>query len=170
MERRLDDRKKYLKLLHRYLRRGYSPVYIDESGFEPHAMRLFGYSPIGQRIYGLKSGQKRPRTSLLAAQIGRNLEAPLLFQGTCNTEVFNTWIEEQLLPLLHEKSLVIMDNAIFHKSQKTKDLIESKGAKLLFLPPYSPDLNPIEKKFGSLKRFRQYNAHLSLDEIIKIYR
>ena len=133
-------------------------------------MRLFGYSPIGQRIYGLKSGQKRPRTSLLAAQIGRNLEAPLLFQGTCNTEVFNTWIEEQLLPLLHEKSLVIMDNAIFHKSQKTKDLIESKGAKLLFLPPYSPDLNPIEKKFGSLKRFRQYNAHLSLDEIIKIYR
>jgi putative transposase len=63
-----------------------------------------------------------------------------------------------------------MDNAVFHKSQKTKDLIESVGAKLLFLPPYSPDLNPIEKKFGSLKRFRQYNAHLSLDDLIKIYR
>ncbi|MFN5609385.1 MAG: transposase [Holosporales bacterium] len=72
------------------------------------------------------------------------------FRGTCNTEVFNTWIEQQLLPILDDKSLVIMDNAVFHKSQKTKDLIESVGAKLLFLPPYSPDLNPIEKNSALL--------------------
>jgi hypothetical protein len=65
----------------RHRRRGYNPVYIDESGFEPYAIRLFGYSLIGHRIYGLRPGQKRPRTSLLAAKIGQNLEAPFLFQG-----------------------------------------------------------------------------------------
>ncbi|MFP4098940.1 MAG: transposase [Alphaproteobacteria bacterium] len=64
---------------------------------------------------------------------------------------------------------VIMDNAAFHKSNKTKVLIEEKGAVLLFLPPYSPELNPIENDFGALKKNRQYNNDKSIDDIIKAY-
>lgn len=82
---------------------------------------------------------------------------------------FNTWLSEMLCPLLTEKHVVIMDNAAFHKSSQTVDLIERCGASLLFLPPYSPELNPIEKDFANIKRMRQYNAEASIDEIIKMY-
>lgn len=62
--------------------------------------------------------------------------------------------------------MVVLDNASFHKSAQTKELIEQHGAKLLFLPPYSPDLNPIEHDFGALKKIREYNHEKSIDEII----
>lgn len=91
----------------------------------------------------------------------------MLFEGTCNTLVFNAWVEQFLAPLLSENHVVVMDNAIFHKSQKTKDLITATGATLLFLPPYSPDLNPIEKAFANLKRFREFNESLPLDRVIQ---
>ena len=82
---------------------------------------------------------------------------------------FNTWLEQILSPLLDDKSIVILDNASFHKSRQTVDLITDCGASLLFLPPYSPELNPIEKDFANIKRIRQYNAEASIDEIIKVY-
>ena len=63
-----------------------------------------------------------------------------------------------------------MDNATFHKSAKTKELIEAKGAILLYLPPYSPDLNPIENDFGAIKKIREYNHEKSIDQIINMYR
>ena len=98
------------------------------------------------------------------------LEATLLWQGTCNTCIFNQWCEELLSPLLNKNSVVILDNASFHKSAETKELIEKHGAKLLFLPPYSPDLNPIEHDFGALKKIREYNHEKSIDEIINMYK
>ena len=75
------------------------------------------------------------------------------FSGPCNTEVFNLWVENFLLKELEPGKIVIMDNATFHKSKRTQELIESVGSKLIFLPPYSPDLNPIEKFWSHLKRF-----------------
>lgn len=65
--------------------------------------------------------------------------------------------------------MVILDNAAFHKSAKTAALIRATGAQLLYLPPYSPDLNPIEHAFANIKRFRRHHAHLSLDEVIKVF-
>jgi transposase len=163
----LDKRKAFLKLRERYRRRGKEFVYVDESGFAPSAAKTHGYAPKGQRIYGLRSGHSRPRTSLLAAKVGKTLTATMLFKGTCNTTVFNAWLEKFLLPLLDKTKVVVMDNAIFHKSQKTRHLIEQTGATLLFLPPYSPDLNPIENTFGTLKRYRQFHPNLSLEELIQ---
>lgn len=61
----------------------------------------------------------------------------------CNTEVFNAWLAQQLCPLLTDQPVVVLDKATFHKSAKTRELITDRGARLLFLPPYSPDLNPI---------------------------
>ena len=77
--------------------------------------------------------------------------APFTFQGGCNSDVFNTWLEEVLLPALPKGTFLIMDNAAFHKSAKTKELIEKFGCHLLFLPTYSTDLNPIEHCLHKIK-------------------
>lgn len=74
-----------------------------------------------------------------------------------------------LCPLLDDNHVVIMDNASFHKGSETAALIRGSGADLLFLPPYSPELNPIEQDFANIKRIRQYNAETSIDDIIKVY-
>ncbi len=71
--------------------------------------------------------------------------ASMVFKGSCNTKLFETWGEQFLIKELKPWQVVVMDNAAFHRSQKTKELIESVGYKLILLPPYSPDLNPIEK-------------------------
>lgn len=142
-------------------------MYLDESGFESSTTRQYGYALRGQKIYGERSGQTRPRTSLLAALVNKTLIKPMLFDGTCTTKIFNTWLKNWLCPILNEGHVVIMDNAMIHKSQKTRKLIEKTGAKLLFLPPYSPDLNPIEQTFGTIKKIRQYNENKSIDDTIK---
>jgi transposase len=76
----------------------------------------------------------------------------MIFQGTCHSELFETWVEKFLIKELVPGQIFIMDNATFHKSAKTKELIEQAGCQLLFLPPYSPDLNPIEKFWAWLKK------------------
>ncbi len=75
-----------------------------------------------------------------------------------------------LCPLLDSRYVVIMDNASFHKGLETARLIQGSGASLLFLPPYPPELNPIEKDFANIKRIRQYKAEASIDQIIKAYK
>lgn len=76
----------------------------------------------------------------------------MIFEGTCHSELFETWIEKFLIKELVPGQIVIMDNAAFHKSAKTRELIEQAKCQLLFLPPYSPDLNPIEKFWAWLKK------------------
>ena len=168
-QRSLMKRKRFLRLRERYARRGKAFVYIDESGFEPEVSRRYGYAPKGARVYGLISGHRRPRTSLIAARMREGFEAPVLFEGMCNSNVFNAWLEKELCPLLRPDHVVVMDNVPFHKSAKTKDLIESQGAKLLFLPPYSPDLNPIENDFANIKKRREYDHQNTLDNIVATY-
>lgn len=118
------------------------------------------------KVHGLRSGQRRPRTNLLTVQHQGKLAAPWLFRGSCNTVLFNQWVSSELCPLLTSQSVVVMDNAIFHKSKQTRQLIEGTGAVLLYLPPYSPDLNPIEQRFGTMKRQRCNEPHQSLDELV----
>ena len=144
-------------------------VYLDESGFEPAVIRRYAYAQRGERVYGLTSGHRRPRTSLLAARIGTRFAAPILFEGSCDTAVFNWWLETQLCPLLNDTHVVVLDNAPFHTSPQTHELIEGTGATLLFLPPYSPYLNPIENDFATIKRLREYNQHASLDALLHSY-
>ena len=169
-ERNLMQRRRFLRLRERFLQRGLRPVHIDECGFAPTVARRYGYAPKGQRVYGLISGHRRPRTSLIAVRMEDRLEEPFLFEGTCNTEIFNGWLERQLCPRLNRNHLVIMDNAAFHKSPETAQIIEKTGATLLFLPPYSPDFNPIEHDFAALKKNREYNENETLDNIIKMYK
>jgi transposase len=142
-------------------------VYLDETAFAPDAPRTHGWSRKGSRCYGRISGNRRPRTSLIAAQYGKALLAPMLLTGTVNTAVFNGWVEQMLLPELPPQSVVIMDNAAFHKHPTTRKLLENAGHTLLYLPPYSPDLNPIEHRWAQLKALRRRSG-LSPDELLTI--
>lgn len=109
------------------------------------------------------NAQQRPRTSLIGGYCNHKLIAPMLFEGTCNTLLFNDWLEQMLLPDLWVGSLIVMDNATFHKSQKTIDLIWEAGCTPLFLSPYSPDLNPIEQVFAKLKHLLRKAKERTID-------
>ena len=93
----------------------------------------------------------------------------MLFEGTTNSDIFNAWLGQELCPKLNHNHVVVMDNAAFHKSAKTRELIEGTGAILLFLPPYSPDLNPIECDFAAIKKNRKYAHKKTLEQIINVY-
>ena len=128
-------------------------VYIDESGIEMTICKDKGWSAKGKAIHAKKSGKYYERTNIIAGYVNNKSIAPMVFNGSCNTEIFNSWVENFLIKELVPGQYVVMDNASFHKSQKTKALIESVGCKVIFLPPYSPDLNPIEKFWAIMKRW-----------------
>jgi len=93
------------------------------------------------------------RTNIVAGYVNKKAIAPLVFYGSCNTELFESWVDQFLTKELAAGQVVVMDNASFHKSQRIRQLIEEAGCKLIFLPPYSPDLNPIEKFWANMKRW-----------------
>lgn len=145
-------------------------VYLDETGFESTTCRQRGWGKIGCKVYGDRSGNKRPRTSLIAAKRGRQLIAPILFEGSTNADWFNQWLVEHLFPLLPNPSIIILDNAAFHKTAPTLQIVANSPHILLFLPPYSPDFSPIENDFANLKKRRQFApADTSIDTILNAY-
>ena len=153
-------RKSYLTKLERFKRKGHDIVYMDETGFAPGTSRSHGYSPQGKRIYGDVDSQKRPRTCLIGGYRDNKLIAPVLFNGNCNAAVFNEWLTVHLLKSLKAGSVIVMDNASFHKSVETRKIIRKAGHYALFLPPYSPHLNPIEKLWANIKRAWRYHNDL----------
>ena len=128
-----------------------SIVYVDESGIDSYVSNSYGWSLRGSPVYGEVSGKRYARESFIAGLCGKKLLAPMCYKGTCNTQLFNTWVEKCLVPELKPGQVVVLDNASFHKSENTKKLIENAGCKIIFLPPYSPDLNPIETFWANLK-------------------
>ena len=132
-------------------------VYIDESGIEQSICKDRGWGLKNKNLIGKKSGKYYERTNIIAGYVAQNTIAPLLFYGSCNTEFFEIWVEKCLIKELIPGQYVILDNASFHKSRKTVELIESVGCFVIFLPPYSPDLNPIEKFWANMKRWIKQN-------------
>ena len=128
-------------------------VYIDESGIEMTICKDRGWSKRGEKINDKKSGKYYNRTNIIAGLINNKPIAPGLFNGSCDTKCFEIWVEHSLIKELRPGQVVVMDNATFHKSQKTIELIESVDCRVIFLPPYSPDLNPIEKFWANMKRW-----------------
>lgn len=126
-------------------------MYIDESGIDRFMSREYGWALKGQKVIGEVSGKRYARESFVAGLNEGRLIAPFCYKGTCDTSLFNFWLANFLLPTLNQGHILVMDNATFHKSEETRRLINDAGCQLLFLPPYSPDLNPIEKSWANLK-------------------
>lgn len=125
--------------------------YLDECGVDHRLYREYGRAPRGERIYQAVAGKRRERTSIISASQQGKLVAPLVFQGSCNTEVVDAYFERVLLPELPPGSVIVLDNARFHQSPTTQKLVAAAACQLLFLPPYSPDLNPIEHLWAAFK-------------------
>lgn len=145
-------------------------VYVDESGFEPDAFRPYGWGRKGEKVYGEHSGNRRPRTSVIAAHRGKILRAPMLFEGTAKTELVNDWTEKMLLKELRPDSTIIWDHAAFHSKTALEAIAEKQEHPIPFLPPYSPDFNPIQQDWAVIKKQRQAAPpHTPLDLIIASY-
>lgn len=126
-------------------------VYLDEAGVDNRLFYEYARAPRGTKVYADVPGRRRERISMIGALLNGKFIAPMTFKGGCNAEVFNTWLEEVLLPILPQNSKLILDNAAFHKSAKTVELVMKSGCTIMFLPTYSPDLNPIEHCWHTLK-------------------
>jgi transposase len=126
-------------------------VFLDELGIEDNAIPLYGWSTKGTRCYDKRAYRHKRRVSMIAGLCNGNIIAPIIFEGTCDTEVFLSYTEQILIKELTPGQTVVMDNINFHKNPKVKELIESVGCKIIFLPTYSPDLNPIEHYWFKIK-------------------
>jgi putative transposase len=145
-------------------------VYIDETGFRTHAYRPYAWTQKGKIVLGEVSGNNRKCTNLILAKAGARHFAPMLFEGTCDRHLFNTWLHRVLVPCLKHPSLVVLDNAAFHVRSAIRKILKAFGHDVLFLPPYSPDLNPIEHSFDTLKDLRlSHPPDTPLDTIIKLF-
>ena len=118
---------------------------------EDNACLNSGWNCKGDRCYGEKIYQHKRRISMIAALRNNKIIAPVIFEGNCDTRVFESYVEQILIKELKIRQIVIMDNINFHKTKRIKELIESVGCKVLFLPTYSPDLNPIEHHWFKIK-------------------
>ena len=125
------------------------------------APRTHGYSAKGKRCHDVHDWHPSKRTNVIGALVGKSLLTVSIFECNINTSVFNSWVEQDLIPKLPNNSVVVTDNASFHKSPLLKTMIEKAGHILEYLPPYSPDLNPIEPKWSQAKaRRRKYRCDL----------
>ena len=128
------------------------PVYIDETRFDTYFYREYNRSLKGPLIKGKVSGRRYQRISLVAGLTNGELIAPMTYEETMTSEFFEAWFQKFLLPTLNKPSVIIMDNARFHRMGKIELLCEEFGHKLLPLPPYSPEYNPIEKTWAHIKK------------------
>ncbi len=127
-------------------------VFVDESGFHTSMTRLRARAPRGERAYG-KVPRNRGKNQTLIASItlqGGMGEA-VSIEGATDAPLFETYVEEFLAPTLQAGQVVVLDGLGAHRTERVRELIEDRGAELLFLPPYSPDLNPIEEAFSKMK-------------------
>jgi len=125
---------------------------VDETGVDSYLYREYAYSPKGVAVYGRVSGHKYKRIGIVAAQINKKIVSPLHYEGTMDSSLFELWFQKCLLPVLPVNSVIVMDNASFHRKKLLLPLAEKAGHSLIFLPPYSPELNPIENFWSWLKR------------------
>jgi transposase len=140
-------------------------VFIDETWATTNMARHHGRVRRGQRLVAAVPHGHWKTTTFLAALRHDRISAPCVFDGAINGERFRAWVEQALAPTLGPGDLVIMDNLGAHKVQGVRDAIEARGARLRYLPPYSPDLNPIEQVFAKLKTLLRTAASRTVDAL-----
>lgn len=138
-------------------------VFVDETGANTKMVRTRGRAPKGRRLIGREPWGHWKTTTFTAGLRSCGLVAPYVLDGPMNGRAFLVYVEKILAPELRPGDMVVMDNLAAHKVQGVRALIEAAGASLLYLPPYSPDLNPIEMAFAKLKALLRGAAERSVD-------
>ena len=128
-------------------------VFLDESGINTGMTRLYGRSSSKERIIDYVPDVRFEQTSILSSIRANGDMVPLVFEGALNGELFKAYISQSLVPNLREGDIVIMDNLTSHKVKGVIALITAAGASVVYLPPYSPDLNPIEMMWSKMKAY-----------------
>jgi transposase len=126
-------------------------VFIDETGASTKMTRQRGRAPCGKRLVAKVPHGHWQTTTFVAGLRSDGISAPLVVDGAMNGELFLAYVEQQLVPTLQSGDVVVMDNLAAHKVKGVRQAIESVGARVVYLPPYSPDFNPIEQAFAKLK-------------------
>jgi transposase len=138
-------------------------VFIDETWAKTNMARTHGRAPRGERLrVGMPHGHWKT-TTFIGALTLRGMIAPFVLNRPINRIAFEAYVEQVLVPELRLGDIVIMDNLSSHKGPRTRQMIETVGASLLFLPPYSPDFNPIENAFSKLKAMLRKAAERTID-------
>ena len=128
--------------------------------------RTHGYAPKGKRCFGLQEWNAKGRINVIGALLGGVMLTTWLCDFNVDSDVFHAWIVHDLLPKLSPGAVLIMDNATFHKRADTQQAISEAGHVLEYLPPYSPDLNPIEQKWAQAKAIRR-RTQMTAEELFK---
>jgi transposase len=130
----------------------HSLMFVDEMGINTSLSPLYGWGKKGERAYCSVPRNRGKNTTLLSSMSVEGMGPSLAVEGATNREVFETYVERILAPTLRRGQVVVMDNLTAHKGERIRELIEQEGCELLYLPPYSPDFNPIEEAFSKIKR------------------
>ena len=130
--------------------------------------RRWGYAAVGARCVGKPNGHARGRVKVVGALLASCLLTMSLFNGAINANTFYAWVAQDWLPQLPPHSVVVMDNAAFHKRADIRQLFKQAGHLLEYLPTYSPELNPIEHKWAQAKAIRKQNK-CSVEELFAHY-
>lgn len=128
-------------------------LFIDESGAKTNMTRLRGRCKGGGRLYDSTPHGHWETTTMIAALGLEGPAAPMVIQGATDAAVFRAYVKHVLVPVLRAGQIVVLDNLGSHKNAEVREMIEAAGAMLWFLPPYSPDFNPIEKMWSKVKEF-----------------
>jgi transposase len=147
---------------------GFDPerlIFIDESGLSTKMARLRGWAPKGERCRAAIPHGHWKTITFVGGLTLAGFVAPMLLDGPMDGESFLAWVEQMLAPTLRPGDIVVMDNLAAHKVAGVRQAIEACGAELLYLPPYSPDLNPIENAFAKLKAHVRKSAARTLDTL-----
>lgn len=142
-------------------------VFLDESGVNLSMARFCARALRGQRAVGHVPKNWGDSVTLCAGIALRGLIAPLYLHGSMNGDVFEAYIEQFLVPELRSGDIVVMDNLSAHKRASVRTLIEQAGAKLVFLPPYSPDFSPIEPAWSKVKALLRRSAARTYDALLE---
>jgi transposase len=140
-------------------------VFLDECGVTTDLLRRYGRSPRGERLHDHTPCSHWQAHTIIAALRLEGVSAPAVFDGPIDSPSFQAYVEQVLVPTLRPGDVVVLDNLAVHKQPAVRAAIEGVGAQLRFLPPYSPDFNPIELAFAKLKAFLRAARPRTFDHV-----
>ena len=140
-------------------------VFVDETWAKTNMTRTYGRSPRGTRLVARVPYGRWETTTFLGALRASGFIAPLCVEGAINGRIFLAWVQQQLVPVLRAGDVVVMDNLSSHKTPGVKTAVEAAGAQVRYLPPYSPDLNPIELAFSKFKKLLRDGAERTTEKL-----